>query len=89
MVWIVNYSESAERELSKLDRPVARRILDYMEERVATQENPRILGKALTGQFGSLWRYRVGDWRVICEVQDAVLCVLVVKIGSRGDVYRE
>jgi mRNA interferase RelE/StbE len=67
---------------------MARRILDFMDERVAILEDPRSKGKALVGPMGGLWRYRVGDFRVICDIQDKDVCVLVVKIGNRRDVYR-
>ena len=59
-----------------------------MDERVAVLDNPRTLGKGLSGLLGGLWRYRVGDCRVICEIQDGALCVLVVKLGNRREVYR-
>ena len=59
-----------------------------MDERIAVLENPRNNGKALTGQLGGLWRYRVGDYRIICDIKDEELYVLVVKIGNRRDVYR-
>ena len=89
MAWIINYTESALRQLKKLDRPTALRILDYMNERVALADDPRILGKSLVGpKLGSYWRYRVGDVRVICNIQDGELCVLVVEIGHRKQVYR-
>jgi mRNA interferase RelE/StbE len=59
-----------------------------MEERVAADDDPRRLGKALKGPLGDLWRYRVGDFRVICEIRDGVLTVLVLQIGNRREVYR-
>ena len=65
-----------------------RRILDYMDGRIARLENPRSIGKALTGPLGDLWRYRVGDYRVICDIQDDIFRVLVVQVGNRRDVYR-
>jgi mRNA interferase RelE/StbE len=89
LAWIINYTESALRQLKKLDRPTALRILDYMNERVALADDPRILGKSLVGpKLGAYWRYRVGDVRVICNIQDGELCVLVVEIGHRKQVYR-
>ncbi len=88
MTWTIEYAASARTQLRKLDKPRARRILDYMNERVAGLENPRNLGKALTGPLGELWRYRVGDCRVICDIQDYALRILVVRVGSRGKVYR-
>jgi mRNA interferase RelE/StbE len=59
-----------------------------MDERIARLENPRGIGKALTGPLGDLWRYRVGDYRVICDIQDDTFRVLVVQVGNRRDVYR-
>jgi mRNA interferase RelE/StbE len=88
LAWKIEYTETARNRLRKLDKPVARRIVDYLDERIAPLENPRSAGKALTGPMGGLWRYRVGDYRVICEVQDEVLRVLVIEIGNRRDVYR-
>lgn len=88
MAWTINYTDSALKELRKLDRQQTARILDFMDERIAVLADPRAHGKALTGPLGSLWRYRLGDYRIICEIQDNVLCVLVVKIGNRKDVYR-
>ncbi len=67
---------------------MARRIVDYLDERIAASGDPRSAGKALTGPLGGLWRYRVGDCRVICELQDSRLRVLVVRIGQRSEVYR-
>ena len=69
------------------DRQIARRVVDYMNERVALRDDPRSIGRALTGPMGGLWRYRVGDCRVICEIQDDVLRVLVIRVGRRDRVY--
>ncbi|MBE0504259.1 MAG: type II toxin-antitoxin system RelE/ParE family toxin [Desulfuromonadales bacterium] len=88
MAWTIKYTSTAQIELRKLDRSVAARILDYMDQRVAILEDPRSFGKALSGNLGGLWRYRVGDFRVICEIQGSGLCVLVVKIGNRREVYK-
>ena len=65
------------------------RILDYMDERILAASNPRAHGKTLTGPtLGSFWRYRVGSYRMICQIQDEVLCVLVLEIGDRKEIYR-
>ena len=88
MAWAIDYADTAKAQLQKLDKQTARRILDYMDERIVGLENPRNTGKALTGPFGGLWRYRVGDCRVICDIQDNALRVLVVQVGNRRDVYR-
>lgn len=88
MAWTIEYSDTAKDQLRKLDKPIARRIVDYMDERIADLENPRSSGKALTGPLGGLWRYRVGDYRVICEIRDGALCILVLELGNRREVYR-
>jgi mRNA interferase RelE/StbE len=89
MAWKLELSPSADRGLDDLDRPIARRILKFLYERVAKLENPRSLGQALQGtEFGGLWRYRVGDYRIICEILDKKLVVLVLRIGHRREVYR-
>lgn len=88
MAWTIEYSDTAKDQLRKLDKPIARRIVDYMDERITDLENPRSSGKALTGPLGGLWRYRVGDYRVICEIRDGALCILVLELGNRREVYR-
>lgn len=88
MAWTIDYAETAKAQLSKLDKQTARRIVDFMDERVAGRENPRDSGKALTGSLGGFWRYRVGDCWVICDIQDGVLRVLVVQVGNRREIYR-
>lgn len=89
MVWTIDYTESARKQLRKLDKQTARRILDFMDERIAAQEDPRNTGKALTGpMLGAYWRYRIGDYRIICDIQDGALCVLVIEIGNRREIYR-
>ena len=88
MAWVIEYTETATRQLRKLDRHSALRIVDYMDARVAGSGDPRSAGKALTGPLGGLWRYRVGDHRVICDIMDGALRVLVVRVGDRKEVYR-
>jgi mRNA interferase RelE/StbE len=88
LVWKINYAASAEKQLRKLDKQLARRILAFMDERVAPLVDPRSTGKALVGPvFGAYWRYRVADYRIICDIQDGELCVLVVEVGNRKEVY--
>ena len=88
MAWKIEYSHTAKEQLRKLDKQTARRIFDYVEERLAFRENPRDLGKALSGPLGALWRYRVGDYRLICDIQDNASRILVLRIGKRTEVYR-
>ena len=87
MAWTIEYTATARRELQKLDRQVARRILDFMDKRISVLENPRGTGKALRGPLGNFWRYRVGDCRVICDIQDASVRMLVVRVGKQERIY--
>ncbi|WP_299742826.1 type II toxin-antitoxin system RelE/ParE family toxin [Devosia sp.] len=89
MAWTIEVDERAARQLGKLDRPDAVRIRNFLRDRLATLDDPRQLGKALQGsKLGNLWRYRVGDFRIICDLQDTRLVVLVVGVGNRRDIYR-
>ena len=89
MAWVVRLSETAERQLAKLDKPIAKRIYSFLRERVATLEDPRSIGESLTGsRFGELWKYRQGDYRIVASIEDDVVQILVVKIGHRREVYR-
>jgi len=88
LAWRIELTETAFKQLAKLDKVEAMRITKFLRERLAATDNPRNTGKALSGPLGDLWRYRVGDYRLICEIQDDVLCVLVVKIGNRREVYK-
>jgi mRNA interferase RelE/StbE len=86
--WTIVYTDTARRQLHKLDKNSARRILEYMEEKIASLESVRSIGKPLRGVLGDLWRYRVGDYRIVCELHDKELRVLVVRVGNRKNVYR-
>ncbi|MDE3735675.1 type II toxin-antitoxin system RelE/ParE family toxin [Pseudomonas resinovorans] len=88
MVWTIEYTDTARTQLRKLDKQTAKRILDFLDERVADRADPRSTGKALTGPLGGLWRYRIGDFRLICDIQDGALRILVVQLGNRRDLYR-
>jgi mRNA interferase RelE/StbE len=89
MVWKIELSLQADRELSKFDPPQKKRILKFLRERLASLENPRSIGQALHGsEPGEFWKYRVGDYRLICKIEDDRLLVLVLRIGHRSDVYR-
>lgn len=88
MAWTIDYSDTAVKQLRALDKPIARRIVDYMDTRVTGSSDPRSAGKPLTGPLGGLWRYRVGDYRIICDIEDGVMRVLVVQIGNRREIYR-
>lgn len=86
MVWSIEFDARAEKELRKLNRQDAARIFKLLDE-VAELEDPRSRGHSLVGQLSGLWRYRAGDWRVICNIEDERVTVLVLKIGHRREVY--
>ena len=89
MAWTIDYSRMASVRLRKLDRNTARRIVDYMEQRIATLDNPRSKARKMEGgRFSGYWRYRVGDHRVICDIQDSALRILELRVGRRDSVYR-
>jgi mRNA interferase RelE/StbE len=89
LVWRIEFEASAKKELSKLDKQTARRVIAFLRERVAPLDDPRTLGAALRGpRFGDFWKYRVGDYRIIVRIEDDLLLVLVVRIGDRKEVYR-
>ena len=89
MAWRIELSETARKELGKLDKSVANRINKFLRDRVAQLENPRSIGQALKGErFGTLWKYRVGDYRVIAEIQDERILILILSIGHRREIYR-
>ncbi|MGA2832681.1 MAG: type II toxin-antitoxin system RelE/ParE family toxin [Terracidiphilus sp.] len=89
MVWRIEYSKDADKEIAKLDKPIAQRIIRFMGSRVAKLENPRSIGQALAGsKLGCYWKYRVGDYRIIADIQDGKLIVMVVRVGNRREVYR-
>jgi len=87
LAWTIEYDPRALRDLKKLDRPIQREILDYMDERVATANDPRDFGKPLRSSKFGLWRYRVRDYRIICELQEKRLVVLVVAVRHRSTIY--
>ncbi len=88
MVWKLKFDKKALKKSESLDANVRARIKAFMENRVAFSENPRDLGHALSGRFAGHWRYRVGDYRIICKIEDQTITILVIEIGHRREVYR-
>ena len=89
MAWHVEFTPHAARELEKIDRQDRRRILGFLKDRVQGNANPRAIGEALRGrELGQFWKYRVGNFRIICDIQDHRIVVVVVRIGNRREVYR-
>lgn len=86
-VWRVEFDPDAARELRKLGHEPRRAIQAYLRNRIATADDPRRFGHALTGDLKGLWRYRVGDYRIVADIRDREILVMVVTIGHRRDVY--
>lgn len=88
MTWTLRISETAKRQLKKLDRSTAQTLLRYLNRLVLETEDPRQRGKGLSANLTGLWRYRVGDYRLICDIQDGELMVLVLQVVHRSQAYR-
>ena len=87
MAWRAELSPRALKQLSKLDKPIARRIIDYLRA-IASGEDPRSRGKGLTGNLAGFWRYRVGEYRIIASIEDDELLILAINIDHRPRIYR-
>ena len=87
MAWKIEFERAAQKELEKLDRLVARRILKFLYQRVGKLDDPRKIGERLQGTLSEFWKYRVGDYRLICSLEDDRLVVLVLRIGHRREIY--
>lgn len=88
MAWTIEVLPAAAKELKALDHTVARRIVRTLEERIAASDDPRALGAALVGEHSGLWRWRIGDYRLVGRIEDERVTVLVVRVAHRREVYR-
>ena len=88
MGWTVRLSAGAKKSLRKLDKPAAKRITAYLREKIEKGTNPRDSGKALKGSLCELWRYRVGQYRIVCRIEEEMVEVIVLRIGHRKEVYK-
>ena len=88
MTWTIEWDDRARRELRKLDKQIQRHILKYFSERIVSEEDPRRFGKGLRHELQGLWRYRIGDYRAICHLEDDHLVVLVLELGHRRQIYQ-
>jgi len=89
MAWRIEFESAAQRELSRLDPQIAKRVLVFLHGRVAQLDDPRSIGEALKGsRLGEFWKYRVGEYRIIASIEDSALRILVVRVGNRREVYR-
>jgi mRNA interferase RelE/StbE len=86
--WRIEIKRNAEKQIKKLPRAAQESIVSFLRDRLAASENPRQWGRPLQVEKRGLWRYRVGDYRLICDIQDAIITVLVLEVGHRKDVYR-
>jgi mRNA interferase RelE/StbE len=89
MAWKIEFERAARKELEKLDKTVARRILKFLYQRVGKLDDPRNLGETFQGTLSEFWRYRVGDHSILCSLEHERLVVLVLRIGHRREVYRQ
>ncbi len=85
--WKIAFEKTAGKQLKQLDRTVQKRIDNFIENKLLKIDNPRILGKALKGQFGGFWAYRIGEYRMICDIVDHELIIYAIKIDHRKEVY--
>ncbi len=88
-MWLIEYNDVAEASILSLDKPIRQRVLAFMGERVAASENPRVLAEPLQGELKGLWRFRVGDYRIICDIAERVRVVEVLEVGHRSRIYRK
>jgi len=88
MTWQVKFTNMAAKQFSTLDKPVKQRIISFLENRLATMDNPKQIGKALQGTLSEYWAYRVGNYRILTQHQDEQLLILVVEVGHRKEVYK-
>ncbi|MDP2817303.1 MAG: type II toxin-antitoxin system RelE/ParE family toxin [Polaromonas sp.] len=89
MAWAVEFDPDAVKDLKKLDKQIQARILEFLRDRLSRLDNPRELGEALSGsKLGNYWKYRVSDWRIICDLQDRRIVVRVLRVGNRREVCR-
>jgi len=88
LAWTIEITRTAEKQIKKLDRVAQALIVRFLRERLKPADDPRQWGKPLHGEKRGLWRYRVGDYRLICDIQDERITVLVLEVGHRKDVYR-
>jgi mRNA interferase RelE/StbE len=88
LAWQIDYTDEARRTLKSLDSTVSARITKFMEGRVASLDDPTQIAERLKGQLSNYWRYRVGDYRIICEIRRQILTVVVIQVGHRREIYR-
>lgn len=86
MNWTIKFTAKADKNFAKLEKTMQKRVIAKLEE-ISKLENPRNIGKALTGNLAGLWRYRVGDYRLVCDIRNSEIVIVVVDVNHRSKVY--
>ena len=87
--WKIEFDEKAKAQLLNLDRQAQKRIISFLENRILARNNPRLVGSALQGNLSGFWKYRIGDYRLICKLEDNTLLLIVLMVGHRKEVYKK
>lgn len=87
MVWTIEFDEQAKKELKQIDKKAQKNIIDFLKTRIATEESPYRFGEALKQNLAGLWKYRVGNYRIITEIQENIVTVIVLRVGHRSKIY--
>lgn len=85
--WSIRFNKVAQKNYEKLDKPVQQQIQRFLREKLLPSNNPRLLGKSLSGNYSDFWRYRISNYRIICKIEDKELIILIVRVAHRRDVY--
>lgn len=88
MTWTIKFNDDAKKQFKKLDKSIANRIIRFMSERLMESKNPRVFGDALKGSLSGLWKYRIGNYRLLCHIDDNTVTILVISVGHRKDIYK-
>lgn len=86
-MWRVEYSKKAQKQIKKLDKTIQRLLIAWIEKHLEGTDNPRRQGKGLTGERAREWRYRIGNYRIICDIQDSRMIILALEVGHRKNIY--
>ena len=89
MTWKIEWDDRARKELRKLDSSVQKEILGYLRLRIMASNDPRVFGQSLSGNKAGLWRYRVGNYRIICRIEGEILVIFVIGVGHRKEIYED
>jgi mRNA interferase RelE/StbE len=85
--WSIRFNKVAQKNFEKLDKQAQQQIQRFLRERLLLSHSPRLLGKALSGNYSDFWRYRVGDYRIVCKIEDSEFVVLIVRVAHRREIY--